>query len=96
MTSSTVDIEFRVDAQLKRDYEKACTELGMTTNDAFIMFATKVATEKRIPFEIAVDPFFSEQNRARLKKSIGQMDAAREDHKAGVPDSGVDKEDACS
>ncbi|MCK9341378.1 MAG: type II toxin-antitoxin system RelB/DinJ family antitoxin [Synergistaceae bacterium] len=96
MTSSTVDIEFRVDAQLKRDYEKACTELGMTTNDAFIMFATKVAVEKHIPFEIAFDPFFSEQNRARLKKSIGQMDAARENLKAGIPGSGVDKEDACS
>ena len=96
MTSSTVDIEFRVDAQLKSEYEKACTELGLTTNEAFIMFATKVATEKRIPFEIAVDPFFSEQNRARLKKSIGQMDAARENLKVGVPDSGVDKEDACS
>ena len=96
MTSSTVDIEFRVDAQLKRDYENACTELGLTTNEAFIMFATKVAAEKRIPFEIAVNPFFCEQNRARLKKSIGQMDATQEDHKAGVPDSGADKEDACS
>lgn len=46
-------------------------------------------------WSIAVDPFFCEQNRARLKKSIGQMDAAQEDLKAGVPDSGVDKEDAC-
>ena len=96
MASSTVGIEFRVDAQLKSEYEKACTELGLTTNEAFIMFATKVAVEKRIPLEIGVDPFFSEQNRARLKKSIGQMDAARENLKAGIPGSGVDKEDACS
>lgn len=72
MARLTVDIEFRVDAQLKRDYENACTELGLTTNEAFIMFATKVAAEKRIPFEIAVNPFFCEQNRARLKKSIGR------------------------
>ena len=37
------------------------------------MFATKVAREKRIPFEVAVDPFYSEQNMARLKNSIAQM-----------------------
>ncbi|MDD4220489.1 MAG: type II toxin-antitoxin system RelB/DinJ family antitoxin [Sphaerochaetaceae bacterium] len=60
MARLTVDIEFRVDAQLKRDYENACTELGLTTNEAFIMFATKVAAEKRIPFEIAINPFFNE------------------------------------
>jgi len=95
MVSTTVDIEFRVDAQLKSEYEKACTELGLTTTEAFTMFATKVAVEKRIPFEITVDPFFCEQSRTRLKKSIDQMEAAREYFKVGVPGSGVDKEDAC-
>ncbi len=95
MVSTTVDIEFQVDAQLKSEYEKACTELGLTTNEAFTMFATKVAVEKSIPFEITVDPFFCEQNRTRLKKSIDQMEAAREYLKVGVPGSGVDKEDAC-
>jgi antitoxin component of RelBE/YafQ-DinJ toxin-antitoxin module len=58
------------------------------------MFATKVAVEKSIPFEITVDPFFCEQNRTRLKKSIDQMEAAREYLRVGVPGSGVDKEDA--
>jgi DNA-damage-inducible protein J len=94
MVSTTVDIEFRVDAQLKSEYEKACTELGLTTTEAFTMFATKVAREKRIPFEVDVDPFYSEQNMARLKKSIAQMEAAREYLKVGVPGSGIDKEDA--
>jgi DNA-damage-inducible protein J len=94
MVSTTVDIEFQVDAQLKSEYEKACTELGLTTNEAFTMFATKVAVEKSIPFEITVDPFFCEQNRTRLKKSIDQMEAAREYLRVGVPGSGVDKEDA--
>lgn len=96
MVSTTVDMEFQVDAQLKRDYEKACTELGLTTTEAFTMFATKVAVEKRISFEIAVDPFFCEQNRTRLKKSIDQMEAARESVKEiGVHGSGLDKEEAC-
>ncbi len=28
-----------------------------------------------IPFDVAVDPFYSEQNMARLKKSIAQMES---------------------
>ena len=30
--------------------------------------------EKRIPFEISVDPFYSDENMARLRKSIAQME----------------------
>jgi DNA-damage-inducible protein J len=74
MGQSTVNINFRMDADLKNNMEKACRELGLTPTAAFTIFATKVAREKRIPFEVAVDPFYSEQNMARLKKSIAQME----------------------
>ena len=75
MGHSTVNINFRMDAQLKSNFEKACQELGLTPTAAFTIFATKVAREKRIPFEVAVDPFYSDQNMARLKKSIAQMES---------------------
>jgi DNA-damage-inducible protein J len=75
MGQSTVNINFRMDADLKNNMEKACRELGLTPTAAFTIFATKVAREKRIPFEVAVDPFYSEQNMARLKKSIAQMES---------------------
>ena len=75
MGQSTVNINFRMDAELKSNLEKACQELGLTPSAAFTIFATKVAREKRIPFEAAVDPFYSEQNMARLKKSIAQMES---------------------
>ena len=75
MGQSTVNINFRMDADLKNNMEKACRELGLTPTAAFTIFATKVAREKRIPFEVAVDPFYSDQNMARLKKSIGQMES---------------------
>jgi DNA-damage-inducible protein J len=64
-----------MDAELKSNLEKACQELGLTLTAAFTIFATKVAREKRIPFEVAVDPFYSEQNMARLKKLIAQMES---------------------
>ena len=31
--------------------------------------------EKRLPFEVSMDPFYSDENMARLRKSIAQMDA---------------------
>jgi len=75
MTHSTVNINFRMDAELKSNLEQACRELGLTPTAAFTIFATKVARERRIPFEVAIDPFYSDQNIARLKKSIAQMEA---------------------
>jgi DNA-damage-inducible protein J len=77
MGQSTVNINFRMDADLKNNMEKVCRDLGLTLTAAFIIFATKVAREKRIPFEVAVDPFYSDQNMARLKKSIAQMESTR-------------------
>lgn len=75
MGQSTVNINFRMDAYLKNNMEKVCRDLGLTLTEAFTIFATKVAREKRIPFEVAVDPFYSDQNMARLKKSIAQMES---------------------
>ncbi|MXI87656.1 type II toxin-antitoxin system RelB/DinJ family antitoxin [Sphaerochaeta halotolerans] len=75
MGHQTVNINFRMNAELKSNFEKACQELGLTPTAAFTIFATKVARERRIPFEVAVDPFYSERNMARLKKSIAQMES---------------------
>jgi len=75
MGQSTENINFRMDADLKNNMEKVCRDLGLTLTAAFTLFATKVAKKKRIPFEVAVDPFYSDQNMARLKKSIAQMES---------------------
>ena len=44
---------------------------------AFSIFARKVGREKRIPFEVSVDPFYSEENMARLKKAIQDLNAGK-------------------
>lgn len=43
---------------------------GLTMSAAFTIFAKKVARKYRIPFEVSAGPFYSEQNMARLRKSI--------------------------
>ena len=70
-------VNFRLDEDIKRGMEKACKEMGLSITAAFTLFATKVSREQRIPFKVAVDPFYSEENMKRLRKSIADMEAGR-------------------
>lgn len=70
-------INFRMDEKLKKDMEKTCKEMGLSMTTAFTIFATKVSKEKRIPFEVAIDPFFSEKNIKRLEKGVSELKAGK-------------------
>ena len=70
-------INFRMDENLKKGMEEVCKEMGLSMTTAFTIFATKVSKEKRIPFEVAVDPFYSEANMARLRKAIADIEAGK-------------------
>ena len=72
--AQTVSVNFKLDAEVKKAMEKVCKEMGLSMSAAFTIFAKKVGREHRIHFEISADPFYSEQNIARLKKSIEQME----------------------
>ena len=73
MAQTTVSV--RMDDDLKREFDHVCDELGLSMTTAIIMLAKKMTREKRIPFEVSVDPFYSEANIDRLKKSIAQMES---------------------
>ena len=60
--SQAVNVNFKLDADVKKSMEEACSELGLSMSAAFTVFAKKVAREKRIPFEVSRDPFYSESN----------------------------------
>ncbi len=68
-------INFRMDKELKSNMEAVCKDMGMTMTTALTIFAKKVCRERRIPFEVSADPFYSDDNMARLKASIAQMEA---------------------
>ena len=72
--AQTVNVNFRMDSSLKQQMDLICCELGMSLTTAFTIFAKKVCREKRIPFEVSLDPFYSEENMERLRKSIAQME----------------------
>jgi DNA-damage-inducible protein J len=50
---------------------------GFEHDGSFHHFATKVSREQRIPFEIAVDPFYSEANMERLRKAIADVESGK-------------------
>ncbi|MHA5068319.1 type II toxin-antitoxin system RelB/DinJ family antitoxin [Cetobacterium somerae] len=72
MSQST--IKFKIDKKLKKELDKICEEIGIPLNVAFTIFAKKLARERKIPFEVDTDPFYSKKNLKRLKKSIKQME----------------------
>ena len=75
--AQAVNVNFRLDEDVKRNMEQVCSELGLTISAAFTIFAKKVSREKRIPFELSVDPFYSEENMTRLRKSIDDLNAGK-------------------
>ena len=54
--AQAVNVNFRLDEDVKKSMEQTCSELGLSMSAAFTIFAKKVGREKRIPFEVAVDP----------------------------------------
>ena len=70
-----VAVNFRLEKDLKSKMEAVCKDMGMTMTTAFTIFAKKVCRERRIPFEVSADPFYSDENISRLKASIAQMEA---------------------
>lgn len=73
---ATATINIRIDEATKRDMEAVCKDLGMSMTTAFTIFAKKVGRERRIPFEVSVDPFYNEENLAHLRRSIAALNAS--------------------
>lgn len=66
-------INFRIDEDVKTNAETALKEMGLTMSTAITMFLVKVGREKRIPFEINADPFYSAENMAELERRIASV-----------------------
>ena len=68
-------INFQMDSALEAAMERTCHELGMNMATAFTIFARKVTRERRIPFDVSIDPFYSKANMDYLKKVTAEIDA---------------------
>ena len=72
MAQTTLSI--RIDTDDKRRFEAFCRETGMNVSVAVNMFVKSVLREQRLPFEITTDPFYSESNMRRFRRSMEQLE----------------------
>lgn len=70
-------VNFRMDEELKKNMEETCKDLGLSMTTAFTIFAKKMTREKRIPFEVSVDPFYSESNMTYLNKVVEDIESGK-------------------
>ena len=75
--AQAVNVNFKLDADVKKSMEQVCSELGLSMSAAFTIFAKKVGREKRIPFEVSVDPFYSESNIRYLENIVHDIKNGR-------------------
>lgn len=66
-------VNFRIEEDVKNNAEKALKDMGLTMSTAITMFLVKVGREKRIPFEINADPFYSAENIAELERRVANL-----------------------
>ena len=74
---STSNINIRIEESTKHDLESVCKELGLSVTTAFTIFAKKMCRERRIPFDVAIDPFYSTENLDHLRRSVSELDSGR-------------------
>ena len=74
-------VNFRVEDEVKANAEKALKEMGLNMSTAINLFLVKVAREKRIPFEVNADPFYSPENIAELERRVESIKNGTESFK---------------
>lgn len=70
----TTTITTRVDTIDKAMFDSFCESVGITASAAINMFIKATLREGEIPFKIKADPFYSEANQERLRKSIKELE----------------------
>ena len=70
-------ISFRVDDDVKMSAEQTLDTIGLSMSSVLNVFLKTIAREKRIPFEISADPFYSESNMKHLSKVISDIETGK-------------------
>ncbi len=71
------NLSVRVDEKDKKNFEMFCNETGMNVSVAINMFIKSVLREHKLPFEIKVDPFYSENNIKYLERIVEDIKSGK-------------------
>lgn len=75
--AQAVNVNFKLDPDTKKSFEEVCSEMGLSISAALTVFVKKVSREKRIPFEINADPFYSESNIRHLESIVRDIKSGK-------------------
>ena len=70
-------ISVRVDDAVKRGAEQTFNDIGLSMNAAITVFLKACARDKRIPFELTADPFYSASNMEHIRRGVEALDAGK-------------------
>ena len=83
-----INVNIRMDENLKQEFDWLCTELGLNMTTAFNLFARTVVRQHKIPFEIALD---HPVPNAETLEAIEEVKRMEKDPKLGKSYTDVDK-----
>lgn len=75
--AQAVNVNFKLDPDTKKSFEEVCSKMGLSVSAALTVFVKKVSREKRIPFEINADPFYSESNIRHLESIVRDIKSGK-------------------
>ena len=70
-------VSFRIDDKIKRDAEQVCDDIGISMSAAITIYLKRLGKERRIPFDLVADPFYSSKNIEVLDKRIADIKAGK-------------------
>lgn len=71
---ATVNVNIRMDADDKAEFEELCAELGLTMNAAFNLFVKQALREQAIPFRITTHPGIQYMDTETLDRQLEEFE----------------------
>jgi addiction module antitoxin, relB/dinJ family len=70
-------VSFRIDDKIKKDAEQVCDDIGISMSAAITIYLKRLGKERRIPFDLVADTFYSAKDIAVLDKRIADIKAGK-------------------
>ena len=70
-------VSFRIDDKIKKDAEQVCDDIGISMSVAITIYLKRLGKERRIPFDLVADPFYSSKDIEVLDRRIADIKAGK-------------------
>ena len=70
-------VSFRINDKIKRDAEQVCDDIGISMSAAITIYLKRLGKERRIPFDLVADPFYSSKDIEVLDRRIADIKAGK-------------------